>query len=319
MITIAPVTVATLDSVFEKEPKNASIPNSAWMGEVSAYFRLKDPVQRNPLVALFQGSTPDGKLHLFAGETKEAAPDGWLIQFTAPPTVRDLWAMAPGRDRAEIEACQEQGARYCLYSLECSLRGSAKGRLETQIPGVSIAVVPSDPLKQAVPQLQTDAFLPNLHLAIHGKAKRIPLLSETLEKKATALNALYNEKLFGRLHWSLGLEFAREGSKDGRLVGVPGTLDFSKEQAGKRPSGISSLLHTPSTLKFQEWQSRVEGQGWSQKDAKVLLKFSREKKSIWFTFEEAKREKEEKIRIASEPPKKVTKTLFKTTTTTHSY
>jgi hypothetical protein len=95
MITISPVTVATLDNVFEKEPKNASIPNSAWMGEVSAYFRLKDPVQRNPLVALFQGSTPDGKLHLFAGEAKEAAPDGWLIQFTAPPTVRDLWAMAP--------------------------------------------------------------------------------------------------------------------------------------------------------------------------------------------------------------------------------
>ena len=319
MITIAPVTVASLDNLFEKGSKNATIPNSAWIGEVSAYFRLKDPVQRNPLVSLFQGSTPDGKLHLFAGETKEAAPDGWLIQFTAPPTVRDLWAMAPGRDRAEIEACQEHGAKYCLYSLERSFRGSAKGRLETQIPGVSIAVVPSDPLKQAVPQLQTDAFLPNLHMPIHGKAERIPLLLETLEKKATALNALYNEKLFGRLHWSLGLESVREESKDGRLVGVPGTLDFSKEQAGKCPSGIWSLLHTPSTLKFQEWQSRVEGQGWSQKDAKVLLKFSREKKSIWFTFEEAKREKEEKIRIASEPPKKVTKTLFKTTTTTHSY
>ena len=89
MITISPLTVATLDELFEKEPKNASIPNSAWMGEVSAYFRLKDPVQRNPLVSLFQGSTPDGKLHLFAGETKGAAPDGWLIQFTAPPTVRD--------------------------------------------------------------------------------------------------------------------------------------------------------------------------------------------------------------------------------------
>lgn len=319
MITIAPITVAILDNVFEKEPKNASIPNSAWMGEVSAYFRLKDPVQRNPLTALFQGSTPDGKLHLFAGETKEAAPDGWLIHFTAPPTVRDLWAMAPGRDRDEIEACQEHAARYCLYSLERSFRGAPKGRIETQIPGVSIAVAPSDPMKQAVPQLQTDAFLPNLHMPTHGKAERIPLLLETLEKKATALNALYNEKLFGRLHCSLGLEFVKEGSKDGRLVGVPGTVDFSKEQAGKCPSGIWSLLHTPSTLKFQEWQSRVEGQGWSQKDAKVLLKFSREKKSIWFTFEEAKREKEEKIRIASEPPKKVTKTLFKTTTTTHSY
>ncbi len=319
MITIAPVTVATLDNVFEKEPKNASIPNSAWMGEVSTYFRLKDPVQRSPLVALFQGSTPNGKLHLFAGEAKEAAPDGWLIQFTAPPTVRDLWAMAPGRDRAEIEACQEHGARYCLYSLERSFRGSAKGRLETQIPGVSIAVAPSDPLKQTVPQLQTDAFLPNLHMPTHGKAERIPLLLETLEKKATALNALYNEKLFGRLHWSLGLEFVNEGSKDGRLVGVPGTLDFSKEQAGKRPAGISSLLHTPLTLKFQEWQSRVEGQGWSQKDANALLTFSCGKKSIWSGFNQATIDKQKKSPSESETPKKVTKTLFKTTTMTHSY
>lgn len=319
MITISPVTVATLDNVFEKEPKNASIPNSAWMGEVSAYFRLKDPVQRNPLVALFQGSTPDGKLHLFAGEAKESAPDGWLIQFTAPPTVRDLWAMAPGRDRAEIEACQEHGARYCLYSLERSFRGAPKGRIETQIPGVSIAVAPSDPLKQTVPQLQTDAFLPNLHMPTHGKAERIPLLLETLEKKATALNALYNEKLFGRLHWSLGLEFVNEGSKDGRLVGVPGTLDFTQEHAGKRPSGISRQLHTPLTLKFQEWQSRIEGQGWSQKDANALLKFSRGKKSIWSGFNQATIEKQKKSPIESETPKKVTKTLFKTTTTTHSY
>ena len=319
MITIAPVTVASLDNLFEKGSKNATIPNSAWIGEVSAYFRLKDPVQRNPLVSLFQGSTPDGKLHLFAGETKEAAPDGWLIQFTAPPTVRDLWAMAPGRDRAEIEACQEHGAKYCLYSLERSFRGSAKGRLETQIPGVSIAVAPSAPLKQAVPQLQTDAFLPNLHMPIHGKAERIPLLLETLEKKATALNVLYNEKLFGRLHWSLGLEFVNEGSKDGRLVGVPGTLDFSQEHAGKRPSGISRQLNSPMTLKFQEWQSRVESQGWCQKDAKALLKFSRGKKSIWSGFNQATIEKQKKSQIESETPKKVTKTLFKTTTTTHSY
>lgn len=319
MITLSPTTVATVDDVFEKESKSASIPNSAWMGELSAYFRLNDPVQRSPLVALFQGSTPDGKLHLFAGETKAAAPDGWLIQFTAPPTVRDLWAMAPDRERIEIEACQEHAARYCLYSLERSFRGPTAGRLETQIPGVSIAVVASNPLKQTVPQLQTDAFLPNLHMPTHGKAERIPLLLETLEKKATALNALYNEKLFGRLHWSLGLEFARDGSRDGRLVGVPGTLDFSREHAGKRPSGIWSLLHSPLAVKFREWQSRAEGQGWGQNDAKALLQFSREKKSIWSAFEKAEREKQEKVRIASDPPKKVTKTLFKTTTMTHSY
>ena len=110
-----------------------------------------------------------------------------------------------------------------------------------------------------------------------------------------------------------------EGSKDGRLVGVPGTLDFSKEPAVKRPSGISSLLHTPSTLKFQEWQSRVEGQGWSQKDAKALLKFSRGKKFFWSAFNQATIEKQKKSPIESETPKKVTKTLFKTKTTTHSY
>ena len=140
--------------------------------------------------------------------------------------------------------------------------------------------VPSDSLKQAIPQLQTDAFLPNLHLRIHGPAQRVPFSPDDLEKKAKGLNALYNEKLFGRLHWSLGLEFTQDTSKESRIIGVPESLDFSQEQKGKRPSGLFSLLHSPQSLKFQEWQSRAEGQGWSKKDATALLKFSREKQSV---------------------------------------
>lgn len=318
MITIMPISVATLDSAFEGNRKNASIPNSFWMGEASAYFRLEGPVQRQPLLSLFKGLTPDGKVPFFP-RIHEAVPDGWLIQFTAPPTVRNLWAMAPDRDRAEIEVCQRHGSSYCLYSLERALRGPTDGRLETQIPGLSMAVVASEPLKQAVPQLQTDAFLPNLHLRIHGAAQRVPFSPDDLETKAKKLNVLYNEKLFDRLHWSFGLEFIQEASKESKIVGVPESLDFSQEQNGKRRSGLSSLLQSAQSLKFQEWQSRVEGQGWSLKDAKALLQFSREKRRIWSAFEEAEREKQEKIRIASEPPKKVTKTLFKTTTTTHSY
>lgn len=318
MITITPISVAAVENLFEGRLHSSGIPDSLWMGEVSAYFRLEGPVQRQPLVSLFKGLTPDGKVPFFS-QIHEAVPDGWLIQFTAPPTVQNLWAMAPDRDRTEIEACHEHGSSYCLYSLERALRGPTDGRLETQIPGLSMAVVPSDPLKQTVPQVQTDAFLPNLHLPIHGAAQRVPFCPDELAKKAKRLNVLYNEKLFGRLHWSLGLEFTREASKECRIIGVPESLDFSQEQSGKRRSGLSRLLHSPRSLKFQEWQSRVEGRGWSKEDAKALMKFSREKKSIWSTFEKAKREKEEKIRTASEPPKKVTKTWFKTTTTTHTY
>ena len=318
MITITPISVATLDHVFEKDLKNASIPNSSWMGEASAYFRLEGPVQRQPLVSLFKGFTPDGKVPFFS-RIHEAVPDGWQIQFTAPPTVRNLWAMAPDRDRTEIEACHQHGSSYCLYSLERALRGPTDGRLETQIPGLSMAVVPSDPLKQAIPQLQTDAFLPNLHLRIHGPAQRVPFSPDDLEKKAKGLNALYIEKLFGRLHWSLGLEFIQEASKESRIIGVPELLGFSQEQKGKRPSGLSSLLHSPQSLKFQEWQSRAEGQGWTKKDATALLKFSREKKSVWSTFEQATLEKLDKIKSESEAPKKVTKKWGKTTTMTHSY
>lgn len=318
MITITPISVAAVENLFEGRLNSAGIPDSSWKGEASAYFRLEGPVQRQPLVSLFKGLTPDGKVPFFS-RIHEAVPDGWLIQFTAPPTVRNLWAMAPDRDRTEIEACHEHGSSYCLYSLERALRGPTDGRLETQIPGLSMAVVRSDPLKQTVPQVQTDAFLPNLHLPIHGAAQRVPFCPDDLAKKAKRLNVLYNEKLFGRLHWSLGLEFNRESSKEFRIVGVPDSLDFSLGQNRKRKSGLLSLLHSPQSLKFQEWQSQVEAYGWGQKDAKALLKFSREKKSIWSTFEEAKREKEEKLRIESEPPKKITKTLFKTTTTSHSY
>ncbi|MCX6882228.1 MAG: hypothetical protein NTV12_06960, partial [Verrucomicrobia bacterium] len=72
--------------------------------------------------------------------------------------------------------------------------------------------------------------------------------------------------------------------------------------------------------KFQEWQSRVRDQGWSKNEAKALLEFSRDKKSIWSSFEQADRERQHKIQDTSKEPTKVTKTktLFPTTTT-HSY
>ena len=318
MITITPVSATNLEDLFEGNRENAPIPNSLWMGEASAYFRLDGPVQPQPLVSLFKGFTPDGKVPFFP-RIHEAAPDGWLIQFTAPSTVRNLWAMAPERDRAEIEACHQHGSSYCLYSFERALRGPTHGRLETQIPGLSMAVVPSDPLQQGLPQLQTDAFLPNLHLRIHGPAQRVPLSPDDLEKKANRLNALYNEKLFGRLNWSLGLEFVQEASKESRIIGVPESLRLSQEQEGKRRSGFSSLILSPQALKFQELQSRAEGQGWSKMDAAALLKFSREKKSVWSTFEKATLEKLDKIKRELEAPKKVTKKWGKTTTMTHSY
>lgn len=319
MITISPVTVATIDNLFEKEPQNASIPNSCWMGEVSAYFGLEGSVQRQPLVSLFKGLTPDGKVALFPESLQEVAPDGWKIEFTAPPTVRNLWVLAPGREQAEFQTSHEHATSYCLGSLERALRGSVIGRVETQIPGIALAVSPQDPLKQMVPELRSIAFLPNLHMPIHGKADRIPLPADVLERKAKALNSLYTEKLFGRLHWSLGLEFVKEGQKEARLIGVPETLDFSSETRSKPASGLAKWLKSPLTLQFEDWQSRVAGRGWDTKDAKALLQFSRERKSIWSAFENAKLERLEKKQIESEPPKKVTKTLFKTTTTTHSY
>ncbi len=56
-----------------------------------------------------------------------------------------------------------------------------------------------------------------------------------------------------------------------------------------------------------------------QKDATALLKFSREKQSVWSTFETATLEKLDKIKSESEAPKTVTKKWGKTTTMTHSY
>lgn len=319
MITITPISVSDVENHFEERLNCAGIPDSSWMGEASAYFRLEGPVQRQPLVSLFEGRTPDGKVALFSGSLQEAAPDGWRIQFTAPPTVRNLWVLAPSREQAEFQISQEHATNYCLSSLERALRGPANGRLETQTPGIALAVVAEDPVKQRVPELRTIAFLPNLHMPIHGKTDRIPLPTDALERKAKALNSLYTEKLFGRLHWSLGLEFVKEGQNEARLIGVPETLDFSSGTRSKQASSLAKFLKSPLALQFQDWRSRVAGQGWDTSDAKALLQFSRERKSIWSAFENARLERLEKKQIELEPPKKVTKTLFTITTTTHSY
>ena len=77
------------------------------------------------------------------------------------------------------------------------------------------------------------------------------------------------------------------------------------------------MLHSAESLKFQDWQAAVEGQAWTKREATFLLNFSRDKKTIWSTFEQKTRERLEKLE--EQKPKKVTKTLFTTKTQTHSY
>lgn len=319
MIKISPIAVDVIDALFGSEPKNVRLPNSSWMGEISAYFQLEGLVQRDELVSLFRGFTPDGKVLIVSDVPGKTAPDGWHIQFTAPPTVRNLWVLAPEPEQEDIRISHESAAGYCLQSLERALRGPVNDRVATQIPSVAVAVVPADPTKQTVPELRSDAYLPNLHMPIHGRTERIPLPAESLERKAKALNSLYTEKLFGRLHWSLGLEFVREGRDEARLTGVPDSLDFTAEPSGRQPSRLARLFNGPLALKFRDWQSRALGRGWDQSDAKALLQFSRERKSIWSAFENSRLDRIERKQSEAEPPKQVTKTLFKTKTITHSY
>lgn len=320
MITITPITTLHLHPYFRNCPKDAVIPNSVWKGEASKFLQLEGEVKWMPILAMFNGFTPNGKVSLLTDQAREAGPEGWLMRFTAPASIRNLWAMAPERDRIEIADSHEFGAHYCLHSFERSLRGPENGRPETRIPGVAIAVVPHDPLKQEVPTLQTDGLMANLHLPVHGTPKRCPIIVEELPKKAKALNELYTSKVCERLHRTLGIEFLREaGREEPKIVGVPETLDFSLEPSRTGGNALSRLLHSPESLKFMDWQASVGGQGWSTRDAASLLKFFRETKSVWSTLEEGKREKMEKLQAQSDQPEKVTKTLFKTTTQTHCY
>lgn len=321
MISISPTSVADLEKYFERSRKNGSIPNSSWTGEIGRSFRSQEPVLLPELLSVFRGFTRDGKVRLFPEQIQKAEPDGWLIQATVPKAIRYIWALAPEKFRIGIEESHQFGVAYCLHSLERSFRGPENGRPESQIPGVLIALVPSDPFQQTDPQIKTDAFMANMLLPLHGRAQRcpLPLLPDELQKKSAGLTSLYYRKLCDRLHSTLGLEFHLESSKEPQVIGVPESLDFSHAQSEKRRGGISSLVQSRESAKFEDWRTQAKSQGWGKVEATALLKHSAKRKTAWSTFESATREKLEKMRNESEPPKKVTKTLFKTTTLTHSY
>lgn len=319
MISISPISVADVESRFENIRKSGAIPGGWWAGNLSAHVRFQSHVSLQHLMSVFKGRTPDGKEQLFPEHLQQAQPEGGLIRATAPSTVRNLWTLSPKPTRLQIERSHEFGLAFCLDRLEQNLLRPGHGRLETLIPGVLMAVVPSDSFQQAVPQIQTEAFMPNLILPIEGPVQRCSFFADKLEGKSAAMTSLYHEVLCQTLHLTLGLEFVQASGREPEIVGVPKNLAFSESQAEKQPRGLSRLFLSHESLKFEDWRTQAKSQGWGKVEAEALLKYCAELKTAWSTFNKATREKLERMRNESEPSKTVTKPLSQTTKMTHSH
>lgn len=299
MITIKPITIAAISDRFAASRGGGSIPNSSWKGDARYLLPVTEPVPLRELLCAFNGYTPDAKVSLLPQRLQNAEPPGWRIHALAPPTVRNLWVASGDRTRLKIEHGHQRATACCLYELERSFLDLNANLPTTETRGVLIATVRENPEVQSFPHLETEAYMPNLHLALKGTAQRCPLSDHQLDGKATALTAVYQKVLCDWLGETMGLDLVHEHGREPVIVGVPESLVFAETTADKRPRTLATLLRSTGSLKFEDWQGQAARQGWGKADAEALVSRAARRVSILSTVERSESPKHESTATAT--------------------
>ena len=287
MITIKPITVAEISDRFATSRGGGKIPNRSWRGDARYLLPATEPVPLRELLCTFNGYTPDGKVSLFPERLQNADPAGWSFHALAPTTVRNLWAASGERTRLKIENAHQHAASNCFYELERSFHDLKADLPTAETRGVLMAAVQQNPEVQSLPHLETEAYMPNLHLALKGAAQRCPLHAYQLDKKADALTEVYRQSLCDWLSETMGLDFIRQQGREPVMVGVPESLVFGETTADKRPRTLATLLRSTESLKFEDWQGQAARQGWGKADAEALVSRAAQRVSVLATLERA--------------------------------
>ena len=299
MVTIKPITIAEISVRFAASRGGGTIPNSSWRGDARYLLPVTAPVPLRELLCAFNGYTPDAKVSLLPQRLQDAGPPGWSIHALAPPTVRNLWVVSGERTRLKIEHGHQRATSCCLYDLERSFLDLNANLPTTETRGVLIATVRENPELQRVPHLETEAYMPNLHLSLKGAAQRCPLSDHQLDGKATALTAVYRQVLCDWLSETMGLDFVHEQGREPVIVGVPESLVFAETTADKRPRTLSTLLRSTESLKFEDWQGQAARQGWGKADAEALVSRAAQRVSVLATVGRSESPKHESTATAT--------------------
>ena len=298
MITIKPITIAAISDRFAASRGGGTIPNSSWRGDARYLLPVTEPVPLRELLCTFNGYTPDAKVSLLPLRLQNAEPPGWSIHALAPTTVRNLWAVSGERTRLKIENAHQHAASSCLHELERSFHDLKTDLPTTETRGVLVAAVQQNPEVQSVPHLETEAYMPNLHLSLKGAAQRCPLSDHQLDAKANALTGVYRQMLCDWLSETMGLDFVHEQGREPVIVGVPESLVFTETTADKRPRTLSTLLRSTESLKFEDWQGQAARQGWGKADAEALVSRAAQRVSVLATVERSESPKHESTATA---------------------
>ena len=293
MITIKPITVAEISDRFATRRGGGTIPNSSWRGDARYLLPVTEPVPLRELLCTFNGYTPDAKVRLLPERLQKAGPPGWSIHALAPTTVRNLWAVSGERTRLKIEHGHQYAASSCLHELERSFHDLKIDLPTAETRGVLMAAVQQNPETQSVPHLETEAYMPNLHLSLKGAAQRCPLSDHQLDPKADALTQVYRQMLCDWLGETMGLDFIHEQGREPVIVGVPGSLVFEETVADKRSRTLATLLRSTESFKFEDWQGQGARQGWGKTDAEALVSRAAQRVSVLATLEKSESPKHE--------------------------
>ena len=281
MITIRPITVAQISDRFASSRGGGTIPNSSWSGDARYLLPVSAPVPLRELLCTFNGYTPDAKVSLLSPKLQNVEPQGWSIHAPAPTTLRNLWAVSGERSRHRLEQGHQHATSWCLYHLERSFLDLNANLPTSETRGVLIAKVRENPEMQSVPQLETEAYMPNLHLCLKGAAQRCPMSNHDLDAKAKALTVVYRTTLSDWLSETMGLDVVQAVGREPVIVGVPESLQFKETTADKRPRTLATLLRSTESLKFEDWQGQAAGQGWGKAEAEALVSRGAQRISIF--------------------------------------
>ncbi len=278
MITIIPIYENDAEKAyrefFEKEFITHQIGTQGrWLGAGAELLKVQNPVKLRTFQNLLHGRTPDGAGNLLEDANHSNRETAWRLTFSAPENLSALWALAPDKDRRQIDRAHCYAVRSTLGYYERWITNGDDVAPWEYRPAALFAAFRSGVGQDQRPDLHSTVFVMNFRLC--PEAKTETLTHEGILQHMDKLKGHYEVHLQRSLVLGIGPVLPLKDAES-KLFGMP--RDLSRKLSLDSSNGgnrIGLLPLQANRLRNDElfvgWQQKAHDLGWGPVKAATYL------------------------------------------------